>query len=333
MGDEERFDGMLLNMAQQQQGIEPLLTTVFSFLRRKTDFFTGTDKASYEAMVMKTLHTQAALAEKDAFEKEKKRKAEEKKREKAKADRLKKQAEEAAKTKTTSGSDVMEVGSDGAFDLGDAGVTGGSSSAVPESDSKSEKSPKEEKAAGSGDGDDDEDDKEPPPLGNGGNAMWGEQAMTWTQTLQELDVAVSLPPGIKSKHLTVELKASKIKVILKPKTVIKEAAFHKKIKPDDSTWTLEDGHLKMYLTKDNQMEWWKNVVEGDPEINTQKVQPENSKLSDLDGDTRQTVEKMMFDQQAKAMGKPTSDELKKQEMLEKFMKQHPEMDFSKAKIN
>jgi len=39
--NDEKFDGMYMQIAQQARGIDPLLNSMFSFLRRKTDFFAG----------------------------------------------------------------------------------------------------------------------------------------------------------------------------------------------------------------------------------------------------------------------------------------------------
>jgi hypothetical protein len=81
MADDDRFDNMFLTIAQQAQGIEPLLDVLFSFLRRKTDFFNGASAEKIQEIVMIAIEKQAAIANKVeiekavAAEKEKRRKA------------------------------------------------------------------------------------------------------------------------------------------------------------------------------------------------------------------------------------------------------------------
>ncbi|KAF9976479.1 hypothetical protein BGZ73_008482 [Actinomortierella ambigua] len=138
----------------------------------------------------------------------------------------------------------------------------------------------------------------------------------WKQTLNDVDVTVLVPKGTRGKDLTIEIKKQSLKVGLKGQPLIIDGALFKDIKVDDSTWTLDNQQeINIHLEKLKGTEWWKCVIQGHPEVDTTKINPENSKLSDLDGETRSMVEKMMFDQQQKAAGKPTSDDMKKAEAL------------------
>lgn len=203
-----------------------------------------------------------------------------------------------------------------------------SSSSKPAQPATAIKEPEDQKMKESND-----DDKKGLRAPNKGNGLDMEN-YSWIQSLQEVTINIPVPPGTKSRFISCEIKKNHLKVGLKGQPPILDGDLYKSVKVDDCFWSLEDQKsISILLTKQDQMEWWKFLVKGEPEIDTQKVEPENSKLADLDPETRSTVEKMMFDQRQKQMGLPTSDEMQKQDILKKFMSEHPEMDFSRAKIN
>lgn len=156
---------------------------------------------------------------------------------------------------------------------------------------------------------------------------------SWGQSLQEVNVNIPVPHGTKSRFIVCDIKKNHLTVGLKGQPPIIDGELYRPVKVEDCFWSLEDQKsISLLLTKTDKMDWWKCVVKGEPELDTQKVEPESSKLSDLDLETRSTIEKIMFDQRQRSMGLPTSDDLQKQEMLKKFMAEHPGMDFSRTKI-
>ncbi|OMO93439.1 HSP20-like chaperone [Corchorus olitorius] len=156
---------------------------------------------------------------------------------------------------------------------------------------------------------------------------------SWGQSLQEVTINIPVPQGTKSRDVLCEIKMKSLKVGLKGQNPIIEGELFESVKPNDSYWVIEDQKvISVLLTKCDKTTWWKSLVKGGPEIDTQKAEPETSKLSDLDGETRSAVEKMMFDQRQKQMGLPTSQEIENQEMMKKFMAQNPNFDFSNAKM-
>ncbi|ANB15975.1 nuclear movement protein nudC [Sugiyamaella lignohabitans] len=159
---------------------------------------------------------------------------------------------------------------------------------------------------------------------------------TFKQTLEDVTVTIPLSAKTRAKFVNVKLGNSSIEAALKstPDDYLIKGTLFNEIIVDESTWSVVDQEeLVFNLEKVNKTEWWPHVVTTDPKIDVTKIQPENSKLSDLDDETRGMVEKMMFDQKQKQAGLPSSDELKKRQTLEKFKAMHPELDFSKVDMN
>lgn len=93
----DRFDALLMNVAQTQRGIEPLLDTVFSFLRRKTDFFTGASAETIESTVLQSVRKQAQLAD-EAKQRKRREDEQRRKKELAAAEQKRQAAEKEAAT-------------------------------------------------------------------------------------------------------------------------------------------------------------------------------------------------------------------------------------------
>jgi len=298
--EEAMYDGVLMGVVQKAGGIDGFFDAVFGFLRRKTDFFAN-EKGAEQIIVKHSgvqfkKYAEAKKAEEVAAQKKKEK---EEMRRKYNEPTTK---EEEPKPEPPAPKPVETV-----------------------SDGK-EETKKEEK-----------EEKRGLP-GNGGTT----DKYTWTQTLEELHVYLPVHKDVKAKDLVIKLDTQHCFVGLKNQAPIMDADWSERIKADDSVWTLEDNankkderriiHLAIYKTP-NQNHWWDCVVKGDPKVDTTKIDPEPSNLSDLDGETRSTVEKMMYDQRQKQMGLPTSEEQSKADKLKDFMKAHPEMDFSKCKFN
>lgn len=312
MSEEEaaqRYDGVLLSIVQQAGGIDGFFEAVFGFLRRKTDFFTDQKRAEQVIVTHSSNQFKKWDAQKKQEEDEKKRRQE--------RDEAKKRAQaEAAPKKETVPEKKEEPKPQPTQTIPKPTET----VATPATEEKKEEA---------------EGEKKEKPAGNGGKT----DKYVWTQTLDELHMYIPVPKDTRAKNMNINIGTTKCLVAIKGQTPIVDGEFTEKIKADDSIWTVEDAedggkvvHLAIQKWA-GQWHWWDSAIKGDAKIDTQKIEPESSNLSDLDGETRATVEKMMFDQRQKQMGLPSSDELKKQEMLKNFMKQHPEMDFSKVKMN
>ncbi|XP_020816335.1 nuclear migration protein nudC [Drosophila serrata] len=329
--EEGLYDNILLAVAEKHRGGVPeFLGTLASFLRRKTDFFTGAKQAEWENLLLGVFKKESELAMSAHQEKVKSREAAQKAKEE------KERAAREARQKEIDDNKICDITDEEAAAIIKEEEDKkrqhllDSASGEPAASNRDDISKPIEKV-------DDETEKSEvgklqPNAGNGCNL----DKYNWTQTLPEVELKIpfNVSFALRARDLVVNIGRKSLKVGLKGQEPFIDGELCGEVKQEECVWVLQDSKTVMItLEKINKMNWWSRLVTTDPEISTRKINPEPSKLSDLDGETRSMVEKMMFDQRQKEMGLPTSDDRKKQDILEKFKQQHPEMDFSKCKFN
>lgn len=178
--DEERFDGMLFTLAQQHPGgVVDLLDTMFSFLARKTDFYTGGPKGeAFNIMTEKfKKHEKVAVSR---FEKEKEEREE---ADRARKEKLRKKREEEEK-EVASSSKIVEVNDQEAMDIIEAEKKKKEiEQTVVETAPVAEPT---EKKADADEEDEADKNKLKPNSGNGADL----DNYRWVQTLQDIDVNI-----------------------------------------------------------------------------------------------------------------------------------------------
>jgi hypothetical protein len=94
-----------------------------------------------------------------------------------------------------------------------------------------------------------------------------------------------------------------------------EAEFCEKIKADESNWSVEDQKCLILFLEKNQEVIWKSAFKGHKEIDTKKV--DNSKrIDEFDNETQAALNKIVYEQNRKKNGLPTTEEEKKLKSLQ-----------------
>eukprot|EP01065_Artemidia_motanka_P039188 TRINITY_DN48063_c0_g1_i1.p2 TRINITY_DN48063_c0_g1~~TRINITY_DN48063_c0_g1_i1.p2 ORF type:complete len:201 (+),score=54.94 TRINITY_DN48063_c0_g1_i1:57-605(+) len=157
---------------------------------------------------------------------------------------------------------------------------------------------------------------------DGCGCSYDELGYSWSQGEGDVEIRIPIPQGTRAKMLDVRISGTSVAAGMKGKPPLVEGKLYGTgCKEDDSTWNIEDGStLVIHLEKQNRKheEWWDCAIQGHPKLNMKQLKPPAKSYQALDGEAQGVIRKMMFDQQQKRQGLPTSEEMQMQEMMAKF---------------
>jgi len=324
MSGVEKYDEVLMNVAGQCGGIQPLFDVIFSFLYRKTDFFhimqPGDNMGFSEGVAEKILLSAFHKYQKHA----------EKARQELQRDSTRRQSPGAAvKPVDSEGTPKKEQQSSSQkSDQSRPDTTQSKESVVATAPVQPPETAASEPKAASAPA------ASVPHLATGADVPYNggkTDRYTWEQTLHDVTIQVPVPEGTRAKDIICVISKSKLhlKIRGQPDAIIDKSypcdarngkEIWEKVRVGECTWALEQAgsgrpRVSVYLEKEREC-WWKSALEGDQEIDTTKVDSTRS-LYEYDGETQGAIRKIMFDEEQKRKGLPTSDEIQNEDLLRK----------------
>ncbi|XP_061603912.1 nudC domain-containing protein 3 [Phyllopteryx taeniolatus] len=297
----EMYDNALLGILQHVGNIQDFLQVYFGFLYRKTDFYRllggPGDKMGFppgvaEKMVLKTFKMFEKFSEQNR--------------------ELQKRGAESAAVPPGVPPAVreLEVTSEATreFESAEAGL---GPDPIPESEPSA--GPRAEQAAGAARSE---------RSGQNSDSYNGavRDKYQWSQDYNDVEVRVFVPEEVvKGKQVSVTLQSGGVRVCVRAgseEQTLVEGNFPHKINTENSMWSLEPGKcVALSLNKSSEV-WWKCVLEGEEEIDVDRLNRERS-MASVDEEEHAVLDRLTFDYHQKLQGKPQSHEMKVHEMLKK----------------
>ncbi|KAL5108095.1 NudC domain-containing protein 3 [Taenia crassiceps] len=140
---------------------------------------------------------------------------------------------------------------------------------------------------------------------------------SWSQKILEIDIHVKIPERIKTarqlnvkidrKHILIEEKGSTEPII--------DLDLLKEIKTESAQWSFEVGEHLLTLSLDKVDEyWWEAAFVGEEKINVQEIDCSRP-MHELDEEAQGKIAQLLFDQEQKRRGLPTTEERRIQDIL------------------
>ncbi|KAF8571346.1 hypothetical protein P879_00079 [Paragonimus westermani] len=144
---------------------------------------------------------------------------------------------------------------------------------------------------------------------------------TWSQSIKDVDINIKVPPVVKTgKDLKVVVDRKRVRVFIKSdgteQTYFDRSLCWDVVK-DEAVWTLQPKESQVHLCLDKVQErWWEAAFEGEDKINTRKIDCSRP-MHELDEEAQAKIHQLMYDEQRKRQGLPTSEQQKVHDMLAK----------------